>query len=339
MRKLTTEEFIKRAKKIHGSIYDYSKVVYLSMHEYVEIVCSKHGSFFQTPLNHLKGHGCSLCTKGLNRRLSLDEVLHKFYEVHGDIYDYSNVVYSGTKKKIEIICSKHGLFYQTPEKHFSGHGCPKCAKNCKYDKDSFIKKAREVHGDLYDYSKVEYINSQTKVCIIDKEYGEFWQMPYAHIAGKGHWMRRAVKTNNTKRQRGTFHKSKPEEVVYKLLCEKFGVDHVKRQYTSSVYPFACDFYIDLHDLYLELNLYVTHGFHWFDDTNENDKLRLKKLIEKSDGQNLYTQMIYIWTDVDLKKRNCAIKNGLNYLVFWNNNLEDFMAWYNSFDDDFILKSF
>lgn len=339
MRRLTTEEFIIRAKQVHGNLYDYSKVVYKSMHENVEIICSIHGSFFQTPSNHLRGAGCSLCTKGLNRRLAVDDVLRRFAEVHGNLYDYSLMNYQGTKQLVEIVCKEHGSFWQTPEKHMSGHGCPLCAKNHMDTKESFVEKARKVHGDLYDYSKVEYVNSQTKVCIIDKEYGEFWQMPYAHVSGKGHWLRRADKINDTKRVNNTFHVSGPENKAYKLLCEKFGCDDVKRQYSSDKYPFACDFYIVSYDLYIEMNLYVSHGGHWFDATNGEDVRKLQVWQERAQGRNLYSKMIYTWTDLDLRKRETAIENDLNYLVFWENNLADFLDWYDLFPQCLILKSY
>jgi len=63
---------------------------------------------------------------------------------------------------------------------FRRKSCPKCAgKNLT--KEDFIKLAREKYGDKYDYSKVEYINQTTKVCIICPEHGEFYVKPYYHI--------------------------------------------------------------------------------------------------------------------------------------------------------------
>lgn len=80
MRKLTTEEFVDRAVAVHGDMYDYSKVEYKTMHEDVEIVCEKHGSFFQSPSNHLKGHGCLICTKIENRKMPVDVFYESFDE-------------------------------------------------------------------------------------------------------------------------------------------------------------------------------------------------------------------------------------------------------------------
>ena len=114
--------------------------------------------------------------------MTTEEFIKKAKEIHGNKYDYSKVEYKNTSTKVCIICPEHGEFWQTPNHHLQGHGCPKC-KNEKIRKRHthnitiFIEKARKVHGDKYDYSKAEYINASTKVCIICPEHGEFWQTP------------------------------------------------------------------------------------------------------------------------------------------------------------------
>lgn len=100
---------------------------------------------------------------------------------HGYKYNYSKVEYKGVKEKVCIVCPKHGEFWITPDKHInSKQGCAKCAYHY-YDNDSFIAHAKSIHGDFYDYSKVNYIDSQTKVCIICPKHGEFWTMPSNHV--------------------------------------------------------------------------------------------------------------------------------------------------------------
>ena len=185
-RQLTTEEFIKRAKEIHGENYDYSKVNYVKNTEKVCIICTIHGEFWQKPNAHLNGEGCPKC--GGNKRtssskLTMEEFIEKAKKVHGDKYDYSKVEYKGNKTKVCIICPEHGEFWQTPNAHLLGQGCPRCSKKM-FDKDSFIECARNIHGDKYDYSKVEYKGNKTKVCIICPEHGEFWQTPSCHINQK-----------------------------------------------------------------------------------------------------------------------------------------------------------
>ena len=118
--------------------------------------------------------------------------INKSKQVHGDKYDYSKVEYINAYTKVCIICPEHGEFWQTPASHMKGYGCLKCGQierkkklveinQKKYNTDAFIKDARKIHGDKYDYSKVEYVNATTKVCIICPEHGEFWQTPNMHL--------------------------------------------------------------------------------------------------------------------------------------------------------------
>lgn len=112
------------------------------------------------------------------------QFIEKARKVHGDKYDYSKVEYVNNHTKVCIICPEHGEFWQTPEKHIVGRGCPKCGGCVKKTTEEFINKAREIYGDRYDYSKVEYINAKTKVCIICPEHGEFWVTPDNFINSK-----------------------------------------------------------------------------------------------------------------------------------------------------------
>jgi hypothetical protein len=114
-----------------------------------------------------------------------DVFITKAKQVHGDRYDYSLVEYMGSRTKVDILCSIHGLFTQEPSSHLRGNGCPECGNSKKYTKDAFITKAKQVHGDRYDYSLVEYINSHTKVKILCLEHGRFEQKPYSHLQGIG----------------------------------------------------------------------------------------------------------------------------------------------------------
>ena len=191
MIKNKTEEFIEKAKKVHGDKYDYSKVEYINSYTKICIICPKHGEFYQKPNNHLNGYGCKLCGQDNRKQkisLTTEEFIEKAKKVHGDKYDYSKVEYINNHTKVVIICPKHGPFYQEPGAHLNGHGCIKCfsdscVKNFSLTTEKFIEKAKKVHGDKYDYSKVEYINSETKVCIICPEHGPFWQTPHGHLKG------------------------------------------------------------------------------------------------------------------------------------------------------------
>ncbi len=180
---MNTQEFIEKAKKIHGDKYDYSKVEYVHSHTKVCIICPKHGEFWQAPRHHLNGSGCPKCAGTI--QLTTEEFIRRAKEVHGDKYDYSKVEYVHSHTKVCIICPKHGEFWQIPVHHLNGSGCPKCAGTIQLTTEEFIRRAKEVHGDRYDYSKVKYVNARTKVCIICPKHGEFWQTASEHLRGQG----------------------------------------------------------------------------------------------------------------------------------------------------------
>ena len=212
--------FISRAKATHGDRYDYSQVAYESIHKPVTIICREHGPFNQTPNNHVNGAGCPKCAKerGPWNKEVLEGFIARATQRHGGRYDYSQVSYVDAHTKITIICPEHGPFNQTPNRHLYGDGCPECGKQLAVEnrrnnvakerghiqlkrekkprkikpvrstttkKDEFIQKAKKIHGDRYNYSKVEFINRLNKVTIICPEHGLFKQKPAYHIAGNG----------------------------------------------------------------------------------------------------------------------------------------------------------
>jgi len=195
MRKKTTEEFIMEAKLKHpGDVYDYSKVNYTGKDKPVTIICIKHGDFEQIAKVHLHGSGCDAC--GIERRCLLQKTgltvfIERAKQIHGeDTYDYSMVEYVNGKTKVIIICKIHKEFLQTPENHYKG-GCKKCGDilrgvNRKFTKEQIIKMSREVHGDTYDYSNIEYNNGIIEN-IICKEVGHmpFSQLRHNHINCRG----------------------------------------------------------------------------------------------------------------------------------------------------------
>ena len=177
-----TKTFIQQSRKVHGDRYDYSKVEYITTHKKVCIICPEHGEFWQTPANHLSKKGCPKCV-GKNK--TKEDITEQFVKIHGNKYDYSKVEYVNSDTKVCIICPEHGEFWQTPNSHLQGNGCPKCAG--KYmDTNFFIECSRKKHGNIYDYTKTVYgKNNIEKVCIICPEHGEFWQTPREHLNGCG----------------------------------------------------------------------------------------------------------------------------------------------------------
>lgn len=115
--------------QVHGDEYDYSKTVYVTAKAPVVVTCKVHGDFEIIPNKHLSGEGCPKCRYRKSQAAQtkpLELVLRDFRITHGDTYNYSKVVYIKAKEKVEIICKEHGSFWQTPDNHQSGRGCPKC---------------------------------------------------------------------------------------------------------------------------------------------------------------------------------------------------------------------
>jgi hypothetical protein len=186
--RLTQKEFVDRAKLVHGNRYDYSQSVYVNSINQLIIICPEHGKFLQYPQVHLSGHGCTQCGRILtekSRRLTQQEFLKKCKEVHGDRYDYSKSIYKRNCETIEIICPIHGVFFILADKHInSKHGCPKCGGSVRLTQDEFVGKSKSIHGDRYDYSKSIYVNNHTKIEIICRKHGSFWQKPNSHLDQK-----------------------------------------------------------------------------------------------------------------------------------------------------------
>lgn len=185
-----TKSFIEKARKIHGDKYDYSKVNYVNCNTEVCIICPIHGEFWQKPKYHLTSCGCKECCKN-GIKLTNEKFIEKARKIHGDKYGYSKVEYVNNHTEVCIICPIHGEFWQKPMVHLRKKGgeCLKCSYETRnsYKKlsiNDFIEKARQIHGDKYDYSKVEYVNTITPVCIICPKHGEFWQTPNAHLSAK-----------------------------------------------------------------------------------------------------------------------------------------------------------
>ena len=182
-RNKTIIEVLAEFKNIHGDKYDYSRVKYSLLNKKVEIVCPEHGVFSQTPQNHIAGQACPKC--GGSLKLTLLEYIDECKKVHDDKYDYSQVIYKNGRSKIKIICPAHGEFTQEAFSHKSGCGCPYCAGNYTLETEEVIDQFGRVHGDRYDYSKVNYTGVFNKVVIICKEHGEFTQTPKTHKKGSG----------------------------------------------------------------------------------------------------------------------------------------------------------
>ena len=127
MKKISQDEFIQKAKLIHGDKYDYSLVLYINSQIKVKIICKEHGVFEQLPNNHIcREQGCPVCS--CNKKSSTEEFIKKSKNIHGDKYDYSLVKYTGFKNKIKIICPIHGILEVSPGNLYGQGCCKKCGK-------------------------------------------------------------------------------------------------------------------------------------------------------------------------------------------------------------------
>jgi hypothetical protein len=226
-KRLTREEFILKAKNIHGEKYDYKDVVYLKSCLKVIIICKEHGKFEQKPNVHLNGSGCKLCYHN-NLTFSKEEFVSRANKIHGiGKYDYSESNYVRSIDFITIKCpvENHGYFNQIANSHLRGKGCSKCGGCGSYDKNYFIIKAEKIHGKKYDYSKVLYDNSYTEIIIICKKqnHGEFKQRPDCHLLGSG-----CIKCQYDKKRSNT------EEFIIKAKkLHENKYDYSKVDYNSS----------------------------------------------------------------------------------------------------------
>lgn len=119
------------------------------------------------------------------KKLSTIDFIKRAINVHGDKYDYSNVNYINNRIKVKLNCKIHGIFEQRPTRHLCGDGCPKCNGGVKIFQEDFIKNAKKIHNNVYEYSLVNYINSKTKIDIICPEHGIFKMKPNHHLLGQG----------------------------------------------------------------------------------------------------------------------------------------------------------
>ena len=185
------EEYIKKCNLIHNGKYNYVYVVLKKMKDKIRIICPIHGEFMQRADAHLKGQGCPLCKDrkiSKTKSYTLENFITKANVIHQNKYNYDKAKYINSRTPICITCKVHGDFWQLPSNHINKNhprGCPKCNGGIKLSLNDFIRKSQLIHGLKYDYSKVEYKGSHTKVCIICTEHGEFWQEPRAHIRGQG----------------------------------------------------------------------------------------------------------------------------------------------------------
>ncbi|MCW1966417.1 hypothetical protein [Polynucleobacter sp.] len=182
---ITTADWVNRAIEKHGTRYDYSQTSYTGSKNYLKIRCPTHGEFEQRASKHLEGAGCKQCTTDTQRK-SIDDFIKESQSYHGDYYDYSKTTLRNIHEQVVITCPIHGDFKQTPAKHQRGQGCKKCSGREVWSTEDFLAKAKQLHGNQYDYSDSIYLKSNIPVqikCL--KCFNIFDQTPNSHLNGSG----------------------------------------------------------------------------------------------------------------------------------------------------------
>lgn len=187
----TTTSIISRFIQVHGDRYSYDNVVYAGIDTDVIITCSLHGDFLQRPYIHLKGSNCPVCghkSGGNKQKSNTVDFIQKSVIIHNNKYTYLKVNYQKAHKDVIITCPFHGDFLQTPTNHLSNHGCPVCGNidiGVAHHSNTieFIEKAVKVHGNKYNYLKVNYQSVQENVIITCPIHGDFTQTPSSHLSG------------------------------------------------------------------------------------------------------------------------------------------------------------
>lgn len=183
---ISREKFIIKSNKIHNNKYDYSQFVFKNMKSKSIVICKDHGAFEVLASNHIRKdhiYGCQICS---GNKFTTSIFIEKANKIHNFKYDYALVDYKNTRTKVAINCLKkeHGIFWQKPNSHLGGTGCPVCKTRTKSE---FIHDANIKHNFKYNYDNINYINTHNKIeiiCGIDG-HGMFLQTPHDHLRGNG----------------------------------------------------------------------------------------------------------------------------------------------------------
>lgn len=246
--KLSQEDFLSRIIKIHKDKLNFSKVNYINIRTYVDVICKIHGEFRQRPDSLLAGIGCAKCSNFIktknaidSRRVSKEEFLRRVETIHKDTYDYKLVEFSKISDKIKVLCRKHGEFKVSVANHLKGSGCPTCgnikiSEKLKIGKEKILDRFIAIHGDSYDYSKINTNGITEKVTITCKVHGDFQQVAYIHACGFG-----CPKCSC----------SKGELLLIKLL-KKNNIDFIHQyRLPNTKYRYRYDFYLPKYNTLIE----------------------------------------------------------------------------------------
>ena len=182
---ISKEDFLKKAKERHGDKYFYPNLNIKRSTDEITITCKVHGDFVQNAGWHYNnGGGCKKCIYD-DLKMSFDDFLKKANKVHNNKFTYPDNNFF-EEEYVRAQCPKHGVFKQRKFSHINGAGCKKCfnEKNA-LSKEEFFRRIKKIHGDKYDYSKVNFSATNKDITIICRDHGEFEQRANSHMHGSG----------------------------------------------------------------------------------------------------------------------------------------------------------
>lgn len=260
----------------------------------------------------MNGRGCRKCSG--TEQCGTSEWVEKARAIHGDRYDYSQVAYANARTKVIIICPEHGAFEQIPRGHLSGKGCKQCgrkkaAESTKLDQTLIIEGFRKVHGDYYDYSRVNYVHNRTPITIICPKHGAFKQLYADHMNGCG--CRKCADENRKNYSQvcldwlNIIAKYKNIDIQHALNGGEETINLEDSSLTSNRYKR----YVTVDGVHHDsLSLFEFHGCYWhgcpecFDADSENTviKKKMSELYDKTQEKHRllentgFMQVISIW---------------------------------------------
>ncbi len=298
-----SDKRLEKARKIHKNRYNYSRVVPCTGTNKVEIICPRHGSFFQYLYDHSeRGTGCPNCSLE-NGKLTLEEFKTRSNELFKHQYTYEKVSFKEASDHVTITCKQHGDFKQRLASHLAGNGCKQChILSTRKTKEEFIKDSRLIHGNKYDYKNVVYSDNKKVVDIICPIHGSFWQTPNNHLSCKAGCP--------------TCNESKGEKFIADFLTTN-GILFI-REYKIRPHNYRFDFYLPNLDIFIEFNgsqhyrpVKFFGGEEAFKNVMKNDAI--KKDLVKSKGSIL---IVLTYQDFDDSFEETIKRRLMKIYNFW-----------------------
>lgn len=190
----------------------------------------------------------------------------------------------------------------------------------RYGNAKFVnpEQTKQTCLERYGYTSAnqvpEFKEKKKQTCM--EHFGVEYPMQSKEVQSKYNFNDLKEKAFNTKKKNGTTNTSKIQDWFTAELKKIYGEEDVATEYKDLRYPYHCDAYIKSLDLFIELNIYFTHGFHPYDRTSKADKITLDKWQEKAKNSKFFCNAIRVWTKLDPEKQLCAKQNNLNYLMFY-----------------------